>query len=82
MTHDHTETPGGLLMKALLHRPSGFADRTMAPVSVTIVGFVYGEYEPGYQRSGIKKCTLAIIADDAGYLSTAELPHLKIERGL
>lgn len=64
-------------ISALYTRETGFRDDHREPVPVTIIGFVYGEYEPGYQRSGSKRCTLAIVAGEDGYIFEAELRHLR-----
>lgn len=58
-------------------RRTGFRDSDYPPEVVTILGFVEGTYEPGYQRSGSKSCTLAIIAYENGRLDKAELCDLR-----
>lgn len=64
-------------ISALYTRETGFRDDQREPVPVTILGFVYGEYEPGYQSSGSKRSTLAIIAGADGRIFEAELRHLR-----
>ncbi|MCV9960794.1 hypothetical protein OIU34_02680 [Pararhizobium sp. BT-229] len=64
-------------MKAIYQPRSGFSDHEIAAEHVTILGFVVGEYEPGYMRSGSKKCTLAIIAFEDGRIRETELSALR-----
>jgi hypothetical protein len=62
-------------------RRTGFRDSDSPPEVVTILGFVEGTYEPGYQRYGSKNCTLAIIAYEDGRLDKAELCDLRYTPG-
>ncbi len=62
-------------MKALFYRETGF-DSTPPPVEVIILGFVFGSYQPGYQRTGTYSGVLAIVADGPNIL-TVETRHLK-----
>ena len=59
---------------------SGFRDSNYEPELVDVLGFVFGEYDPGYQRSGSKKCVLAIVADESGRIFQTELHQLKIPK--
>lgn len=64
------------MTKAIYQPQSGFSDYEIPAKEVTILGFVYGEFEPGYWRSGSKRCTLAVIALEDGSLREAELSSL------
>ena len=67
-------------IKAEYTRRTGFRDSDIQPEVVTILGFVEGTYEPGYQRYGSKNCTLAIIAYEGGRLDKVELCDLRYIR--
>jgi hypothetical protein len=67
-------------IKAEYTRRTGFRDEDVRPEVVTILGFVEGTYEPGYQRYGSKSCTLAIIAYEGGRLDKVELCDLRYIR--
>ncbi len=64
------------MIKATYTPRSGFSDREHSAIDVTILGFVFGEYEPGYMRSGTKECVLAVIALPDGRIIHAELSML------
>ena len=68
-------------MIALYQPRTGFSDSHSYMEEVTILGFAVADIEPGYQRSGRKRCTVAIIADKNGRLSQAELCDLTYQRG-
>lgn len=63
-------------MKAIYKPKSGFA-ATLPPKAVTILGFVYGDYEPPYWKTGSMKCTMAIVAFDDGSIIESELSSLQ-----
>lgn len=63
-------------MKATYQPKSGFSDYEIPAREVTILGFVTGTYEPGYQRSS-KTAALAIVADEDGRLIQSELQFLR-----
>jgi len=65
-------------VQAFYTRETGFRDDHRDPEPVTILGFVYGEYEPGYKVSGSKRCTLAVVAGRDGRIFEAELRHLRV----
>lgn len=69
------------VIQAEYTRRTGFRDSDYPPEVVTILGFVEGTYEPGYQRHGSKSCTLAIIAYEDGRLGQAELCDLRYMPG-
>jgi hypothetical protein len=67
-------------LKAIHSPRSGFSDWELPAREVTIAGFVFGEFYPGYQRSDTKRGTLAIVFNDKGELFEAELFDLRIVR--
>jgi len=66
-------------MKATYQPRSGFSNYQIEPRPVTILGFVEATIEPGYQSHGIKRCIVAVISDEHGKLSTAELSALTMQ---
>jgi hypothetical protein len=67
-------------MRALYQPPPGFRGSEREPVSVTILGFVEATIELDYERHGSKRCIVAVVADEAGRLITAELSHLNMQK--
>lgn len=64
-------------MKAIYSPKSGFSDHTPPKEKVTILGFVFGQYEPGYSTRRSQPSTLAIIALETGAIIECELQFLK-----
>lgn len=67
------------MLKAKYHPRSGLRDYDLPVQNVIIVGFLYGEYDHGYQAHGNKRCTLAVIVDENGHISQAELNDLIVD---
>lgn len=67
-------------MQAIYQPPSGFRDHEIPAKEVTILSFVETTFAPGYMARGEKRGLVAVIADERGRLTTAELPHLTLKR--
>lgn len=64
-------------IKASYTKRTGFSS-DYEPETVHILAFVEATFEPGYQRSGTKRSTVAVIVDGHGRLTTAELSELTV----